>query len=496
MKNLKKTKECQSRWFTFVLYPQCGAHMDILNFLLDEKVQEKQEFKAAGMMHDRCYYTEGLKKGFPKKSHIHVIMKTERKHTANAIAKMMGGQRIVLRLYQRDEKHEHSTKLLVPKQEEEEQGQEKQSQQSQQDQKQGGVTRVFRHETGAEYPVLVDMGYDELQPVDLDIPSELWAFISTPDGHHWDSLPKYFYNNPSFPQFKCAPNQYWKLVKRQDLAHAETISDPKAYYLYLQHKDVASLRNQKTPYDEHEFFGNQELLAELRGERGLKYQLSQLIEYFAANGVTNGKQAYEALLYGDCTEELLKFYWNHTSKFNSYFRGMEIEMMNQLKEDEKMHVCLDPDADDPDADDDDQPINYTHKHHRELAEHIQECDTKTAKRLSKEYGAIIANGQLPGKRIELADRNRLHEIEDWFALHADQKLFTVVSPEEQLFNDQLRSSVVDYYKTQASAGQEQPVQPQQYFPSSSPSPSTSSTPSPLAGVDADVAQLLGIRQIL
>ena len=114
----KKSKECQSRWFTFVLYPQNGAHMDILNFLLDEKVQEKQEFKVAGMMHDRCYYTEGLKKGFPKKPHIHVVMKTERKHTATAIAKMMGGQRAVLRLFQRDEKHEHSTKLLMPKEEE------------------------------------------------------------------------------------------------------------------------------------------------------------------------------------------------------------------------------------------------------------------------------------------------------------------------------------------------------------------------------------------
>lgn len=315
----KKSKECQSRWFTFVLYPQNGAHMDILNFLLDEKVQEKQEFKVAGMMHDRCYYTEGLKKGFPKKPHIHVVMKTERKHTATAIAKMMGGQRAVLRLFQRDEKHEHSTKLLMPKEEEKQDAKDSKNtknqpvqdnlipgqqelpqsqpeqgssislnsnepqqnasscQQGTQNQpvqghpenfkKQEGITRTFHHETGEEHPVLVDMGYDELQPIDIEIPPEIWAVMESKDGHHWDSLPECFYNNPMYPQFRCNQNQYWKLITRQDLAHAETISDPKAYYLYLQHKDVASVRNQKTPYDEKEFFGNQELLAELRGER-------------------------------------------------------------------------------------------------------------------------------------------------------------------------------------------------------------------------------------
>lgn len=452
----------RGKWFTFVLYPDCNAHRDILNYLLDEKVQEIQKFRVAGIMHDRDVYHEGPKQGMPKKPHMHIVMNTDNKHTAPAIAKMMGGQRTVFRLYQRDLKDTHSTELSVGD---------------------SAINRTFSHKTGDAYPVLVDKGYGELQPVDLDVPPEIWEIMERPNGRHWDSLPEFYYDKPQYPQFKCASNQFWKLVTTQDLSHAEVIADPLAYYLYLQHKDIASVRSGKAQYPETAFFGSEELLAKLRGERGLRYQVSQVIEYFTSCGVTNGKEALECLLYGDCTEALLDFYWRNTSKFSSYFRALELEA-NQVDVPE-----------DNSEDESSAVIDYTHKHHRELAEHIHECETKTAKRLSKQYESIIANGQLPGHRIEAADRDKLHEIEEWFAMHADQKLFTVVSPEEQLFNDNLRKCIMDYYKT-SEPEQDAPEQPKSCSPSPAPSFAPSSAPSSLAGMDADVAERLGIKQIL
>lgn len=488
---MKNGKTTRGKWFTFLLYPECNAHRDILNYLLDDKVQEAQKFRVAGILHDKDVYSEGVKKGMLKKPHVHVIMNTENRHTAPAIAKMMGGQRTVLRLYQRDAEHEHSTTLSLPKKKNNDTQTETEGQSitnsapdnSKQEQEKG-ITRTFHHKTGDEYPVLVDMGYGELQPVDLDVPPNVWDFIATPDGHHWDSLPKYFYDNPNFPQFRCAKNQYWKLVTRQDVSHAEVIADPLAYYLYLQHKDLASVRNGKAQYPETDFFGNQELLAKLRGERGVRYQVSQVIEYFSSCGVTNGKDALESLLYGDCTNELFDFYWKNTSKFNAYFRALELEA-NQNQVD----VPEDNSEDESSA-----VIDYTHKHQRELKEHIHECDTKTAKRLSKEYEAIVSTFNTEN-RTESIDRNRLHEIEEWFAQHKDQKLFSIVSPEEQLFNDNLRKCIMDYYKT-SEPEQDVPEQSKDCSPSSALSSAPSSASSSLADMDTDVAALLGIKQIL
>lgn len=394
-----KSNARQSKWFTFVLYPENNAHMEILNFLLDEKIQDMQEFSVAGMVHDRCVYLEGENKGKKKKSHVHVILKTKERHTPSAIAKMMGGQRIVFRLYQRDENQEHDTKVNRPKNEE--------------------FERHFYASTGKEYPVLIDIGYDEKQPVDIEISSEIWANLKSGKIGNWNSLPEMYYDNPEYPQFKCKKNQYWKIIRTQDINHVEIISDPKAYYLYLQHRDLASLRAGKVGYAEHEFFGSSELLEEMRGNRSLKYQLTQLIEYFESCGVTNGKQAYESLIYGNCTEEMLDFYWRNVSKFYGYFRSFENENVS-------CGTCS------------------SETRSRERKEYYAEEYKQTAGKLRNEYKLII-DAIRQTKKATPEQTARLQDIAHWFSMHPEQTLFLCPPIEEQKMNAEIKEVMREKY---------------------------------------------------
>lgn len=391
------------KWFAFLLYPENNMHCDILNYLLDTNFQNVQGFRTIGMMHDRSVYTTGTKTGQHKKTHIHIMIKTDTPHTSNAIAKMLGGSRPVLRLMQRDYMSQHTTKISKVK---DENGNEL-------------FARQFVDSTGEEFPVLVDDGSETKSTIDLEIPSEVWTILES--NHNWDSLPSQFYNNSDYPQFKCADNQYWKIVQRQDITHVEVVSDAKAYYLYLQHKDIASVRAGKEQYSVSEFFGSSELLKFLSTPNTLKYQLQTLLNLFSANNVKNGKQALELLSYQEGCSDMLEFYWANVSKFSAYFRGLEQE--------EQIKIMQSEEEKEP-------SINYTHKARREREEYYQEHASEKAKELRKEYPELIAEGKKNGFGEQI--RNRLKDIANWFANHPEQTLHYYPSPEETALNDALK----------------------------------------------------------
>lgn len=402
-------KSKSGKWFTFLLYPENAIHCDILNYLLDEGYQETQGFKVVGMVHDRSIYTTGTKAGQHKKTHIHMIMKTDVPHTSNAIAKMLGGSRPVLRLMQRDYMAEHSTEINNIQDET------------------GEVVfaRQFVHSTGKEFPVLVDDGTETKNTVDLDIPPEVWAVLESTQ--HWDSLPMQFYNDSAYPQYRCAKNQYWKVVQKQDISHVEVVSDPKAYYLYLQHKDIASVRAGKEQYSKSEFFGNPELLSFLDSPCSLRYQIQTLLDFFSTHGVKNGKQALDMLSCDDTSADMLEFYWKNASRFTSYFRGLEQEEQALLlTTDEKK----------------DTPTDYTHKARREKEEYYQEKATQKARELRKEAETLIAEGKKNGfEKV----KERLEAVARWFSCHPEQSLYVYPTPEDKKTSETLKESFAMFH---------------------------------------------------
>lgn len=399
-------KNKSGKWFAFILYPENNLHCDILNYILDAGYQERQGFKVVGMMHDRSIYTTGTKTGQHKKTHIHIMMKTESPHTVTAIAKMLGGSRPVLRLYQRDYMSEHSTDIDMVK-----------------DENGGDVfARYFEDSTGKEFPVLVDDGAELKSTVDLDIPPEVWTILES--SQHWDSLPAQFYGRPDYPQFRCAENQYWKLAQKQDITHVEAISDPKAYYLYLQHRDMASVRAGKEQYSKSEFFGTAELLDFLNAPNTLQYQLQTLLNVFFANNITNGKQALDFLSYEPHMSELLEFYWKNISKFNTYFRGLEQEMQERFTQDSEPE------------------IDYTHKARREKDEYYQEKATRKARDLRKEAETLIAEGKKNGfEKV----KERLETVARWFSCHPEQSLYVYPTPEDKKTSKALEESFEKFH---------------------------------------------------
>ena len=266
-----KTEKNRGNHFAFILYPENEIHRKIYNFIMDEKIQFAHEIKVVSLVHDRSKFTEGLKKGQPKKKHIHVMLKTEDRRTAGAVAKMFGGERPVLRLYQRDNKNERSTKLVNPREE-----QLKANKEVSQDQlKPDTIIRKFSMKTGKEFPVIVD-SCGESRTVDIDIPDFVLKFLDS-TAQKWDSLPEFFYDFSKFPMFRCNDNQYWRFCRVQNIQHVETVSDPKAYYKYLMHVDFKSVVDGKEQYAESEIVGSEEYKEELRGNRGLKYNLTRLL---------------------------------------------------------------------------------------------------------------------------------------------------------------------------------------------------------------------------
>lgn len=406
-------KNKTGKWFTFLLYPENNIHCDILNYLLDKKYQEIQGFKVIGMMHDRSIYATGTKSGQRKKTHIHMMMKTDAPHTSNAIAKMLGGSRPVLRLYQRDYMAEHGTKIDVLKD----------GKNVVKDENGFDVfCRQFQSGTGKEFPVLVDDGTEMKRTIDLDILPEIWEVLESTQ--HWDSLPMQFYNNIDYPQYRCADNQYWKIVQKQDISHVEVVSDPRAYYLYLQHRDIASVRAGKEQYSKSEFFGNAELLDFLNAPNTLQYQLQTLLNVFFVNNITNGKQALEFLSYEPHMSELLDFYWKNITKFNSYFRGLEQEKQERLSENSETE------------------IDYTRKNDREKNEYYQEKNTQKAREFREEAENLIAEGRKNGfEKV----KERLESIARWFSCHPEQFLYVYPTPEDKKTSQVLKDAFENFH---------------------------------------------------
>lgn len=422
-----KKERTRGNHFAFILYPENDLHRAIYNFILDEKVQFAHEFEVVSLMHDRSRYTEGLKKGQLKKKHIHVMMKTKDRRTANSVAKMFGGERPVLRLYQRDSKNERSTKLVNLRPEDEQEKEKKTSPDKSNKENLETIVRKFSAKTGEEYPVTVEQD-GESHTIDIDIPDFVLQYLEITH-QKWDSLPECYYNFDIYPQFRCYDNQYWKICRVQNIQHVEVVSDPKAYYKYLMHIDFRSVMDGKEQYSEEEIVGSEEYKEELKGNRGLKYNLSRLLEVFKAYDIKNARQALDLLTFSENMDELLEFYFSNASRFTSYFHGLMAENSNSQ----------DPNAY---ASTSDNRIKFV-KEYRKEKEH------EKAKKLSARFEELTEKVKSL-KRIDEPVKREMEKIGAWFNAHPSEQLFKFVPLETQLEENAFYKQAIDYFSAPAS----------------------------------------------
>lgn len=422
-----KKQRTRGNHFAFILYPENDLHRAIYNFILDEKVQFAHEFEIVSLMHDRSKYTEGLKKGQLKKKHIHVMMKTKDRRTADAVAKMFGGERPVLRLYQRDNNNEWSTKLANLSEEEQENEKKTSPDKSKKPNK---IVRKFSAKTGKEYPVIVDQ-LGEARTVDIDIPDFVLQYLEY-SNQQWNSLPQCFYDFNLYPMFKCADNQYWKFCRVQNIQHVEVVSDPKAYYKYLMHVDFKSVMDGKEQYSEEEIVGSDEYKEELKGNRGLKYNLSRLLELFKSYDIKNARQALDLLTFSENTDELLEFYFSNASRFTSYFHGLMAENSNSQ----------DPNAQNSHVSASDNRIKF-------MKENRKEKEHEKAKKLSARFEELTKKVK-DLKRADEPVKREMEKIGAWFNAHPSEQLFKFVPLETQLEENAFYKQAIDYFSKPVS----------------------------------------------